>query len=195
MAVTQQKVRGRIGVKTWTQAILYVSQEVIRFWFIILQQRGLSNDHILKNRETITNGLYTWLLTRHLRQAILELYQEGSSEATERWDMTFKFADPDKEDVSTEAGTEDVWKTYLDEVADFMRTLNALPPGTIYRVVVDLEDEVEGLPPVAVPGWSPGELKRVDHLEQHAFGEPIIDTKGSGQDLIKVKMEYWGMFS
>ena len=195
MAMTQQKVRGRIGVKTWTQGILYVSQEVIRFLLIILQQRGLSNDLILQNKETLTNGFYTWLLMRHLRKAILEVFQEGSPEATERWDMTFEYADPNKEDVSTADGVDDVWKTYIDEVSEFMGTLNALPSGTIYRVIVDLEDEVDGLPPAAVPGWAPSEMKRVDHLEKHEFGEPIIDTKVSGQDLIKVKMEYWGKLS
>ena len=162
----QEGIWVQIVAKTWAKAILYVANEVIRVWIIILQQRGLGNEKLLQDKETINNGLFTWLLTHHLERAVLEMYQEGATEAVERWDMIFKYADPNKENVTGQEEVDDVWKTYLDEVLEFiMRKLNVLPSGTTYRVVVGLRDEVEGFPPpFEVSGWSPTTLRKADHL-------------------------------
>jgi len=187
----QEGIWVQIVAKTWAKAILYVANEVIRVWIIILQQRGLGNEKLLQDKETINNGLFTWLLTHHLGQAVLEMYQEGATEATERWDMIFKYADPNKENVTDQEEVDDVWKTYLDEVSEFMRKLNALPSGTTYRVVVNLKDAVEGYPPPEVPGWSPTTLRNFDHLQKHEFGEPVITAGGK----IQVGMEFWGKWS
>jgi hypothetical protein len=185
------RVKGRVGVKTWARATNYVANEVFRVWFIILSQRGLANADLLQKREVLNNGIYTWLATHHLKKAILEIYQPSSSEAVERWDMEFTYADPNVEDVSNEEGVDEIWKTYLDEMTTFMARMNALPSGTIYRVVVDLEDEVDGMPPPPVDGWGSTTLRNADHLQQQRFGENIISTGG----LIDVGMGVWGRWS
>jgi hypothetical protein len=47
---------------------------------------------------------------------VLELYQHGLNQATERWDLVFNYADPNKEDVSSEDEADAVWKAYLDKL-------------------------------------------------------------------------------
>jgi len=69
-----------------------------------------------------------------------------------RWDLVFEYA-KSKVDISSEGDIEAVWKTYLDEISEFMRKMDALPQGTAYRVVIDLENEVEGQSPPDVKGW------------------------------------------
>ena len=166
-----------IGVKTWTKATIFVANEVFHVWLIILQQRSLFNKDLLQNKDILVNGLFTWLLTRHLKKAILEVYQSSSSEATERWDLIFKYANP-SEDVSSEDEVDSVWQTYLAEVTDFAKKLNALPSGSLYRVVVDLADEVEGQPPPDVEGWSRTTLRSTNNLQKREFGEDIIKAGG-----------------
>ncbi len=183
----REKVKGEVGVKTWTKATIFVANEVFHVWFVILQQRGLSNTDLLQKKEILVNGLFTWLLTRHLKMAVLEVYQGSSSEATERWDLIFKYANPN-EDVSSEDEVDNVWQTYLAEVTEFAKKLNALPPGAVYRVVVDLEDKVEGQPPPDVEGWAPTTLRNTNNLQRHEFGEDVIKAGGK----IKVGMEFWG---
>jgi len=186
MSTVQQRVRGQVGVKTWAMAINYVANEVFRVWLIILQQRGLANEHLLSQREVLNKGVFTWLLTRHLKRAILEVYQEGSSEAAERWDMIFTYADPNEE-VRSEEEVDSIWETYLDEITPFMTRLSALPPGSVYRVVVDLHDEVAGQPPPEVEGWSSTTLRNANDLQKHDFGQII-----SGGGKIDVAMELLG---
>jgi hypothetical protein len=68
-----------------------------------------------------------------------------------------------------------------------MARMKALPAGTLYRVVVDLEDEVDGIPPPPVSGWEAATLRNIDHLQQQKFGE-VIKVDG----LINVGMGVWG---
>lgn len=188
MATTASRVKGRVGVKTWAKATNYVATEIFRVWFIILQQRGLANTDLLQQKEILNNGLFTWLTTRHLKKAILEIYEPSSSEAVERWDMEFVYADPRVEDLNSEDSVDEAWKTYLDEMTAFMARMNALPPGTEYRVVVDLEDEVDGNPPPSVAGWSSTTLRNTDNLQLQKFGEKIIRAG----NLIDVTMDVRG---
>lgn len=183
----QQKIKTEIGVKTWTKATIFVANEVFHVWLTILQQRGLSNADLLKKREIISNGLFTWLLTRHLRRAILEVYEENSSQATERWDMIFKYANPN-EDVHSQEEVDNVWDTYLAEVTAFMKTLGSLPSGVVYRIVVELADDVDGSPPPDVDGWGQTSLRDVGHLRNKEMGEDVIKAGGK----IRVGMEFWG---
>ena len=188
MPATTQRVKCEVGVKTWTQAILYVVNNVFRVWLIILQQRGLNNANLLRDKDTLNKGLFTWLTTHHLNKAILEVFETGKNEATERWDLIFKYKDPTQEDISGAEDANKVWKTYLDEVSTFMKRLNALPSGTTYRVVVSLNNDVEGQSPPEVPGWSSTTLKDVKNLQNKKFGEDVIVAG----DLITTNMEFWG---
>jgi hypothetical protein len=175
------KVRGEIGVRVWTTATIYVANEVMRVFFIILDQRGLHNSKLNSQKEVITNGLFTWITTRYLKAAFLEIYHsENQNKAVERWDLGFKYEEP-KADIDPENSTEREFKTYIEKIYKIQVKLNALPEGTEYRVVVNLE---QGAP--AVEGWHSTTLKDISHLEKHHIGE-MIDT-----GLINVGMEYWG---
>jgi len=175
------RIRGEIGVRVWTTATIYVANEVMRIFFIILDQRGLDNSKLLQQKEVINNGLYTWITTRHLKAAFLEIYHpEDPNKAVERWDLGFRYEEP-KADIDPENSTERQFETYIEKIYEIQKKLDALPEGTEYRVVVNLED---GAP--EVEGWQPTTLKDISHLERHHIGE-MIDT-----GVIKVGMEYWG---
>ena len=175
------KIRGEIGVRVWTTATIYVANEVMRIFFIILDQRGLNNSKLLQQKEVINNGLYTWITTRHLKAAFLEIYHpEDQNKAVERWDFGFRYEEP-KADIDPENSTERQFKTYIEKIYEIQQRLDALPEGTEYRVVVNLEP---GAP--AVEGWQPTTLKDISQLERYHIGE-MIDT-----GLINVGMEYWG---
>jgi len=49
-------VRTSIGVKVWAMSTIYVANEVLRAWFEIANLRGLDNDYLSSNLETISRG-------------------------------------------------------------------------------------------------------------------------------------------
>ena len=167
------EVRTSIGVKVWAMSTIYVANEVLRAWFEIANLRGLDNDYLSSNLETISRGLQTWLTTRHLRRAVLEVYDPQTDMAVERWDMVFDYD-------SSGTGGPQSFRTEMDKLREFASRLRSLPPGCRYRVVVQLD---EGALPVR--GWVPTTLRSVDHLRSHNLGG-FIDTAK-----IKVGMEYW----
>jgi hypothetical protein len=177
------KVRGEIGVKIWTTAIIYVANEVMRVFFTILDQRGLSNSKLNSQKGVITNGLFTWITTRHLKAAFLEIYHPNDlNKAIERWDLGFVYEEPRENDSKFyEDKTSNQFKTYIEKISEVTAKLDSLPKGTEYRVVVNLEP---GAP--VVEGWQPTTLKDISHLEKLHIGE-MIDV-----GLINVGMEYWG---
>lgn len=183
MARGISKVRGEVGVRIWTKATIYVANEVMRVFITLLDQRRLNNYKLLQQKEVITNGLFTWITTRHLKTAVLEIYhQNDTNKAIERWDLVFMYEEPTDDDGFYEDKTEKLFETYLDEVSEFMRELAALPEGTEYRIVVDLDEGA-----LAVEGWQPTIFKDISHLQQHHFGDDVIRT-----GLIDLGMEYWG---
>lgn len=172
-----QKVHGRVGLRLWTRSITYIANEIQRVWMEVANARGASLDYLLSRSETIKNGLVAWLTTRSLNRATLEFYtSERDSEAAERWDMAFTY------DTTGQRDSED-YQTHLDRITSLAREVKALPPGTCYRVVVDLAPEA-----VAVPGWSNTALRNVSHLQRYDLGDAIESTR------IGVQMEYHGRF-
>ncbi len=186
MATTQQRVRTNISVRNWAATTNVVVNEVQRVWLALVQARGLPNTYLTERRDLITNGLWTWLSMQHLNRAILEVYSEGSTGATERWDLVFDYAPPGS---GLDADVRGEWKTYIDEIVAFTGALAELPPGSIYRVVVDLKPEVGGQPPAHVEGWGPTRLLSTEGMSARPVrsGEPVIRA-----DLIGVGLEYWG---
>jgi hypothetical protein len=181
----QTRVRAQIGVKTWMQATTYVVNEIFNVWSTILAQRGISNQRLNRDREVISNGLFTWLSTRHLQRVVLEV--GNSDPLIERWDMNFEYADP--WETASQGDVKRQWQVYLDEISNFTNLLSKLPTGTSYRIVVSLADEVNGHSAPPVQGWSETELHSTSGLQNQRFGRNVIDTK-----LIGVNMEYWGSF-
>ncbi|MCK4240916.1 MAG: hypothetical protein KAX30_04780 [Candidatus Atribacteria bacterium] len=75
------------------------------------------------------------------------------------------------------------FRTYFDEIRGLTERLEALPSGSEYRLVLDLDANAP-----AVNGWQQTELKDMGHLERWHRGERDVIETG----LINVGMEYRG---
>ncbi|MCK4240915.1 MAG: hypothetical protein KAX30_04775 [Candidatus Atribacteria bacterium] len=85
------RVRTELGIKLWTTATIYVANEVMQVLTTILDQRRLNLSALLSRKETLSDGLFTWITTRHLKTAVLEIcHPNNSNTALERWDLIFK---------------------------------------------------------------------------------------------------------
>ena len=182
MARVTARVRTELGIKVWTVATIYVASEVMRIFTTILEQRKLNLTTLLIQKEAISNGLFTWITTRHLKAAILEIYhQDNPSMAIERWDLVFRYEEPREDFYEDETGGQ--FRTYLDEIYELLGRLEALPEGSEYRLILNLHANAP-----SVDGWQLTNLKDVSHLEGHHVGErDVIETP-----LITVGMEYRG---
>jgi hypothetical protein len=167
-------VRTSVGVRVWATSTIYVANEALRTQMEIVGSRGLNIDYIASDLEVISKGYRTWLTTRHLKKAILEIYDPRTDKAVERWDLCFDYD-------SSGTGDPREFRTEMGKLKDFVSKLRKLPPGCEYHIIVELGD---GAP--LVQGWEPCSLRSIDHLKKKLFGNHIDTAK------IKVAMEYWG---
>jgi hypothetical protein len=130
-----------VQVKRWT-SILWVSNEVLHGWLCILQHRGLPHTKLLRDRDGLTAGLTTWLLTGHLKTTTLEIYQEGVNRVLERWEFHFSYQPPGK-GIASEEQVGALWRTHPPDLWEYAKGGEPLPPGTDYRLVFRLWEEIE----------------------------------------------------
>jgi hypothetical protein len=164
-----------IGVNIAVYPVTYVSNEILNSLIRIVDKRGLGLDYINQNKNTIADGLFTWLGTRHLEKVVLEIYDSDKNGVLERFDMCFEYS------AVVPSTSDSIFETNLKKLEDFLGRLPNLPADANYRVVVVLGD---GAPDV--PGWSPTSLRSVDHLKNQKLGGFIR------ADYIGAAMEYWG---
>lgn len=164
-----------VGVNVAVYPITYVSNEVLNFLIRIVDRRGLDLGYINRNKNIISDGLFSWLSTRHLEKLILEIYDTGKNRVVERFDMNFEYS-------AVVPSTQDsIFETNLRKLEDFLENLPSLHSNLAYRIVA-----VVGPGAPEVPGWSPTKLRSVDHLGNQNLGGMIK------ADYIGVAMEYWG---
>lgn len=162
-----EKVWVQVGVKTWMQSTLFVSNEVMRILLDILAARRLNNSRLLHQREVISRGLFTGLVARELCALHLEIHQSGSDQAEERWTFYFLYEYP----TSAEIGDLDwrgVYRSYWDEIKGILAQLTALPDGMEYWLVGDVAEDA-----LPIPGWIPTPHLRADHLRKISLGEAL----------------------
>lgn len=164
-----------IGVNIAVYPVTYVSNEVLNFLIRIIDRRGLNLDYINVHKNTLVDGLFTWLSTRHLEKLILEIYDSSTDKVLERFDMCFEYS------AVVPTTSDSIFESNLKKLEDFLEKLPKLSSNSNYRVIVILS---EGAP--EVPGWSPTSLRPVDHLKNLKLGGLIK------ADYIGVAMEYWG---
>lgn len=176
-------VRAELGVRIWTRATIYVANEIMRVFLIILDQRGLSNSKLISQKEAINNGLYTWIATRYLNTVICEVYLPSDpNKPIERWGLSFIYEEPkpDEKIDNPENAAHNQFKTYIEQIYELTMKLDTLPEGTEYRIVVNLDPDAP-----AVEGWQPTTIRDISHLKEHHIGDEMVET-----GLISVGMEY-----
>jgi Bacterial HORMA domain 2 len=134
-----------------------MANEINRVFLQAIGDFGLDPSDFVENQKVIENGLRTWLTSRHLEVAYLEVYESATGRVRTRIDLYIDFR----------AGGDERYDTGIDTVKRAVAQAGRFP-GCRYRVVVSTAD---GAPPVK--GWSDTTLGSVDHLSNYDIGEVI----------------------
>jgi hypothetical protein len=145
---THVSQREAVTVNVAERSVTYIANTMFQVLFRIVAGRGLSPQHMSENRESLENGLFTWLAEQTLLRAFLEVFIASSDEAIERWDFDFTYTSDPRQ------GTR---QPPVDEINRLCGTLRALPAGTQYRIVVQTAPGA-----TRVPGWEPTNLRHLD---------------------------------
>jgi hypothetical protein len=132
----------------------------------------------VNQRETLSKGLFTWLVTRHLETAYLEVFLPSNpNTAEEHWGMNFVYLDPTDNGANQKSSNTYSYKeTNIKMLKEIAAQLKTLPEGSMYRIVFSLKD---GAP--EVEGWQSTELRSVTDLEKRDLGNIIGSPKiGAG---------------
>ncbi|TAK28816.1 MAG: hypothetical protein EPO21_21920 [Chloroflexota bacterium] len=172
MAVSTS-VHTRVEARIWARSTTWVANELVRVFEDIVQLRGLPSDYMHHHNETLINGFRTWMTHRELRGAVLEVFDPGSGQLVERYDLTLSY-----EQRGQDGGER--FETHIDKLRSELMHKQQLHPGYKYRVVADLKPGAR-----SVPGWQPTTLRDAGHLKCYDVGS-VIDTSRIG-----VAMTYW----
>jgi Bacterial HORMA domain 2 len=143
-----------------------MANEINRVFLQAIGDFGLDPSDFVENQQIIENGLRTWLTSRHLEVAYLEVYDGVTGRVQTRIDLQIAFR----------SGGDERYETGIDTVKRAVAEAGRFP-GCRYRVVVTTAD---GAPPVK--GWSDTTLGSVDHLSNYDLGE-VINTTGVGASM------------
>jgi hypothetical protein len=160
MAVSGVHVRTSVHVTA--RAYTYTANEIIRIFFEAISETGLNPSQLADQQPVVERGLRTWLTTRKLDAAYLEVWDPATGKARVRVDLNLSYEDRGKERYDTDIGMVRKAVTGL-----------GVHRGCEYRVVVTLLDGAAD-----VDGWNTTDLRNIDHLQQQDVGQ-VISTSGT----------------
>ena len=151
-------VRNNLSVETniLTQSMNMVVNSVMEVFLELTYLRLLDPTDLLSRRKGLEDGMYVWLHERTLKRAIFEVSLPGESDALEHFEIAFTYSDtPDSE----------VKRAHREELQRFCHTLNELPPGSSYDIIVCLTPGAK-----EVPGWVVGMEKPINPTVEKQIG-------------------------
>jgi hypothetical protein len=139
----------------------------------ISYRRHLDPAALLDLRKKIEDAVYVWLHDRTLMGLMLEVSLPESANALENWEMVFFYKDDPNNEVK---------KAPTQEMKRFAESLKDLPPGSAYRLLVNLAPDAKML-----EGWSrttrknihPSIEKRFDNFGYGPISGQLLYTGGS----------------
>jgi len=150
-----------IDVNVMQRSVIATANWLFQVALKVANLRGLPPDYLINKREIIEKGIFVWLAEKKLESISIEVSDPQRGEAIERFDFHFTYrSDPDSA----------VREPNITRLEKFCHTLEALPPGAEYKVVVGTGDSA-----TEVPGWYPYEFRplnvtRQEQLSDHGFG-------------------------
>lgn len=162
--------RTRLRVATYTESVTHLAHGVLDIFQAIVVKLGLSTSYLDGNWAALMRGIKTWLNGQHLKTVHLEVI-DRNGQPWSRCDLELTYYD---------AGVSDVF--YVDlEVGRFSAMkFGPPPPGTYYRVVVDLKP---GAP--LVEGWGSTSLLSTEGMRRIRAGGAI------GSPHIQANLDFW----
>jgi Bacterial HORMA domain 2 len=148
-----------VAVNTYAHSVTYVAENILRSLQDIIRESGLSPSKIADDWIVLERGLRTWLTTRHLERVVLEVYEPGTDELVNRWDIEIFYSSFD--------GDGDFWID-TDQIKFYIRKAGLWPSECEYRIVATNKT---GRPDVL--GWSSITLRSTDGLIRQSIGTTI----------------------
>lgn len=159
-----------VGVLTFTHAVTYVTDKLLKSLQLIVRESGLDPGKISKEWSVLEAGIRTWLQSHHLERVVLEVYDPQSTDLVGRWDFDINYEQAGDGHLALDA----------DQVKYTIQKSGRWPSKCDYRIVTMTKP---GRADVA--GWSPTTLRSTEGFTQHSIGTTI-----DGSD-ITTGTSYW----
>lgn len=148
-----------VAVRSYTHAITYVADNIIKSFKDILLYSGLDPSKLAADRDVLLRGISTWIASGHLRTIVLEVFNPATDKLVGRWDIhiSYEWADGDGQ----------FW-TDTEMIRFAIAKAGILPSRAGYRIVVD---NAPGRPDV--PGWSSTTFRSTTGMIEQRVGTTV----------------------
>jgi hypothetical protein len=161
-----------VSVNTFTHSVTYVTDQILLSIRRIISWSELDPAKFLGNRDVLENGVKTWLRTRDLEQAMLEIIEPITAKLLVRWDIDVRYTSNANDDGTFWADT--------DAIKNAIKKCGAVPSECRYRILVHLKEGA-----TAVSGWATTTLSSTDGLKRYCVGTTI------GANSVAAGTAYW----
>jgi len=159
-----------VTVYTYAHSVAYVTEKMLSSIKQIICDVGLDPSKFASNFNVYDVGVRTWLESKHLKQAVLEVANASGSLVT-RCDFSI--------DYSYSSGEGSMWVD-TDAIKYSITKLGVLPSSCTYRVILSV---APGAP--HVDGWSDCEFLSTAGFVKQSLGTTI------GTNSIGTQAGYW----
>ena len=161
-----------VQVNVHTYATTHVATNLIRSLKQLVIGCGLNAAKLVRDWQTLEQGVATWLRTRHLKGLILEIYNPSTNKLVKRFDFDIDY-------TYHPNGDGDLWID-PDTVDYAIRKAGSVPSSCFYDIFADT---AAGRPDV--PGWTTGTFRSTSHLQRRSVGA----ATGGGD--LGASLNYW----
>lgn len=155
---------------TYAHTVTHVAVKMVEQFKNIIRDIGLDPSVMADSWDTYEEGFATWLSSRHLESATLEIYDPTTDELITRWDIEVVYAG---------VGSGQLWVD-TDAVKYAILKAGQVPSRCEYTIKVK---NTPGRPDV--DGWSPCSFRSTGGLVPYSLGSTIGGTGLSG------RTKYW----
>ncbi|MEJ7821606.1 MAG: hypothetical protein WKF85_04750 [Chitinophagaceae bacterium] len=159
-----------VTVYTYAQSVTYVTEKLLSSIKKIIVDIGLNPLNFASNWQTYESGVKTWLESKHLKEAVLEITSSTGS-LISRCDFTI--------DYSYGTGDGSMWVD-TDAIKYSIAKFGTIASSCNYRIVLSV---TSGAPDVA--GWSDCEFLSTEGFIKQNLGTTI------GTNSIGAQAGYW----
>ena len=159
-----------VTVYTYAHSVAYVTEKMLSSIKQIIRDVGLDPSKFASNFNVYDAGVRTWLESKHLKQAVLEVANASGSLVT-RCDFSI--------DYGYSSGEGSMWVD-TDAIKYSIAKLGVLPSSCTYRVILSV-----GTGAPHVNGWSDCEFLSTAGFVKQSLGTTI------GTNSIGTQAGYW----
>lgn len=161
-----------VSVNTYTHSVTYVADMMMKSIKLIILASGLDLSKFTGNWASTENAISTWLNSRHLHGAVVEIYNMRTGKLVYRWDINI--------DYSYGSGDDGFMWTDTDAIRYAIAKESLTPSQCSYDILLLTH---AGRPDVS--GWGPGSFRSTDGFVFQSLGNTI------GTHALGAQTGYW----